>query len=61
MRGRASTVASLLWTFGYLTAFLGLAIFIFQVKTFSRAIFFLFLGIGFLGVLIQTLIALLPS
>jgi exopolysaccharide biosynthesis polyprenyl glycosylphosphotransferase len=48
MRGRASTVASLLWTFGYLTGFLGLAIFIFQVKTFSRAIFFLFLGIGFL-------------
>ena len=48
MRGRASTVAALLWAFGYLTAFLGLAIFIFQVKTFSRAIFFLFLGIGFL-------------
>jgi len=47
MRGRASTVAALLWAFGYLTAFLGLAIFIFQVKTFSRAIFFLFLAIGF--------------
>jgi len=48
MRGRASTVVSLLWTFGYLTGFLGLAIFVFQVKTFSRAIFFLFLAIGFL-------------
>ena len=47
MRGRASTVASLLWTFGYLTGFLGLAIFIFQVKSFSRAIFFLFLVLGF--------------
>lgn len=50
LRGRASTVTSLLWTFGYLTAVLGLAIFIFQVKTFSRAIFFLFLGIGFLSI-----------
>jgi len=48
MRGRASTVAALLWAFGYLTGFLGLAIFVFQVKTFSRAIFFLFLVIGFL-------------
>jgi exopolysaccharide biosynthesis polyprenyl glycosylphosphotransferase len=48
MRNKASTVAALLWAFGYLTAFLGLAIFIFQVKTFSRAIFFLFLAIGFL-------------
>jgi exopolysaccharide biosynthesis polyprenyl glycosylphosphotransferase len=47
MRGKASTVAALLWTFGYLTGFLGLAIFIFQVKTFSRAIFLLFLGLGF--------------
>jgi exopolysaccharide biosynthesis polyprenyl glycosylphosphotransferase len=46
MRGRASTAAALVWVFGYLTAILGLAIFIFQVKTFSRAIFFLFLGIG---------------
>jgi exopolysaccharide biosynthesis polyprenyl glycosylphosphotransferase len=48
MRGRATTVVALVWTFGYLTAFLGLAIFIFQVKTFSRAVFFLFLGLGFL-------------
>ena len=48
MRGKASTVAALLWAFGYLTGFLGLAIFIFQVKTFSRAIFFLFLAFGFL-------------
>src|SRR5580765_2567788 len=47
MRSRASTVAALLWTFGYLTAFLGLAIFIFQMKAFSRAIFFMFLGFGF--------------
>ena len=39
MRGKSSTVAALLWAFGYLTAFLGLAIFIFQVKAFSRAIF----------------------
>jgi exopolysaccharide biosynthesis polyprenyl glycosylphosphotransferase len=52
MRARASTVAALLWTFGYLTGILGLAIFIFQVKTFSRAIFFLFLAFGF--VLIAT-------
>jgi exopolysaccharide biosynthesis polyprenyl glycosylphosphotransferase len=58
MRGRASTVAALLWTFGYLTAFLGLAIFIFQVKAFSRAIFFLFLVLGFclLGVTRVTLV-----
>jgi len=48
MRRKALTVAALLWAFGYLTGFLGLAIFIFQVKTFSRAIFFLFLVIGFL-------------
>jgi exopolysaccharide biosynthesis polyprenyl glycosylphosphotransferase len=47
MRGRASTVAALLWAFGYLTGILGLAIFVFQVKAYSRAIFFLFLGIGF--------------
>jgi exopolysaccharide biosynthesis polyprenyl glycosylphosphotransferase len=47
MRSKASTVAALLWTFGYLTAFLGLAIFIFQVKSFSRAIFFLFLALAF--------------
>jgi exopolysaccharide biosynthesis polyprenyl glycosylphosphotransferase len=47
MRGRASTVAALLWAFGYLTGILGLAIFIFQMKTFSRAIFFLFLFLGF--------------
>jgi exopolysaccharide biosynthesis polyprenyl glycosylphosphotransferase len=47
LRNQASTAAALLWAFGYLTGFLGLAIFIFQVKTFSRAIFFLFLAIGF--------------
>jgi exopolysaccharide biosynthesis polyprenyl glycosylphosphotransferase len=55
MRGKASTIAALLWTFGYLTAFLGLAIFIFQVKAFSRAIFFLFLVIGFILVAITRL------
>src|SRR5262245_6699813 len=44
LRGRAATVTALLWTFGYLTALLGLAIFVFQVKAYSRAIFFLFLG-----------------
>ncbi|HEX4823523.1 MAG TPA: sugar transferase [Candidatus Polarisedimenticolaceae bacterium] len=48
LRGKASTTAALLWVFGYLTAILGLAIFIFQVKAYSRAIFFLFLGLGFL-------------
>jgi len=48
LRSRASTATSLLWTFGYLTGVLGLAIFIFQVKAYSRAIFFLFLAIGFL-------------
>ena len=47
MRSKASTVVSLLWTFGYLATFLGLAIFIFQMKAFSRAIFFMFLGFGF--------------
>jgi exopolysaccharide biosynthesis polyprenyl glycosylphosphotransferase len=48
MRGRAATAAALVWAFGYLTGFLGLAIFFFQAKTFSRAIFLLFLLTGFL-------------
>jgi exopolysaccharide biosynthesis polyprenyl glycosylphosphotransferase len=47
LRSKAATAAALLWSFGYLTGFLGLAIFVFQVKTFSRAVFFLFLAIGF--------------
>src|SRR5262245_22720573 len=46
LRSKASTAAALLWVFGYLTAILGLAIFILQVKAFSRAIFFLFLLLG---------------
>ena len=46
LRGRASTAAALVWVFGYLTMILGLAIFVFQVKAYSRAIFFLFLALG---------------
>jgi exopolysaccharide biosynthesis polyprenyl glycosylphosphotransferase len=53
LRGKASTAAALVWVFGYLTAILGLAIFIFQVKSFSRAIFFLFLGLAFLLVVLS--------
>ena len=55
MRSRAHTVVALLWTIGYLTAFLGLAIFVFQVKAFSRAIFFLFLALGFFLVTVTRL------
>jgi exopolysaccharide biosynthesis polyprenyl glycosylphosphotransferase len=47
IRGRASTLVSLTWVFAYLTTILGLAVFLFQAKAFSRAVFFLFLAFGF--------------
>src|SRR5262245_56684821 len=55
IRGKVATVVGLLWTFGYLTGFLGLAIFIFQVKAYSRAIFFLFLVLAFAFVAVTRL------
>jgi exopolysaccharide biosynthesis polyprenyl glycosylphosphotransferase len=55
IRGRASTMLSLTWVFGYLTAILGLAVFLAQAKGFSRAVFFLFLAFGFVFILANRL------
>ena len=55
IRRRSSMLVSMGAVFTYLAAILGLAIFLFQAKAFSRAVFFLFLVFGILFVVINRL------
>ena len=55
IRGRSSMLVSMAKVFTYLATFLGLAIFLFQAKAFSRAVFVLFLGFGLAFVVLNRL------
>lgn len=50
LRSRASRIGAAAKSFAGLSALLAAAIFLFQAKSFSRAIFFLFVGLGFVFV-----------
>jgi exopolysaccharide biosynthesis polyprenyl glycosylphosphotransferase len=55
IRGRSSMLLSMTKVFVYLATALGLAVFLFQAKAFSRAVFFLFLVFGLLFVVLNRL------
>jgi FlaA1/EpsC-like NDP-sugar epimerase len=55
IRGRSTMLLSMTKVFTYLTTILGLAIFLFQAKAFSRAVFFLFLAFGLVFVVVNRL------
>jgi exopolysaccharide biosynthesis polyprenyl glycosylphosphotransferase len=56
LRSRVSTLIGLLTVTVYLSGILGLAIFIFQAKSFSRAVFFMFLGFGLVYLAVARLV-----
>ena len=56
IRGRASMLVSMAKVFTYLATILGLAIFLFQAKAFSRAVFVLFLAFGLLFLVANRLV-----